>query len=88
MTPDTLQHDRPPSQKAPRSRKVLKVFLWLGVGILVFLFCVGLLLTYWFPSNLVREELEVRLSEFLQSTVTIQSLSFNGHLVNRERARE
>jgi hypothetical protein len=55
----------------------LKVFLWLGVGILVFLFSVGLLLTFWFPSNLVREELEVRLSELLQGTVTIQSLSFN-----------
>lgn len=40
-------------------------------------FIIALLLTYWFPSNMVRQELEVRLSELLQGTVTIQSLSFN-----------
>ena len=34
-------------------------------------------MTYWFPSNFVREELEIRLSEILRGTVTIQSLSFN-----------
>ncbi|MEX2492200.1 MAG: AsmA family protein [Nitrospirales bacterium] len=77
MTADTLQHDKHPSPKPPRSRTVVKGFVWLAVGMLALLLCAGLLLTYWFPSNLVREELEVRLSELLQDTVTIQSLSFN-----------
>jgi len=55
----------------------LKVIVWLGVGLLALLLCVGLLLTYWFPSDMVRQELEVRLSELLQGTVRIHSLSFN-----------
>ncbi|HBP86752.1 MAG TPA: hypothetical protein DD706_03530 [Nitrospiraceae bacterium] len=44
---------------------------------LALLLCAGLLLTYWFPSNMVRQELEIRLSELLKGTVRIQSLSFN-----------
>jgi hypothetical protein len=55
----------------------MKRLMWLALGIMSLLLVVGLLLTFWFPSNLVREELEVRLSELLQGTVTIQSLSFN-----------
>jgi translocation and assembly module TamB len=77
MTADTLQHDRHPSPKPPRSRKVVKWFVWLGVGMLALLLCAGLLLTYWFPSDMVRQELEIRLSELLQGTVRIHSLSFN-----------
>jgi len=77
MTPDTLPHDTPPSSKAPRSRKVLKGFVWLGMGMLALLLCAGLLLTYWFPSDMVRQELEVRLSELLQGTVRIHALSLN-----------
>ena len=49
----------------------------LGTLVLVLLLCVALLLTYWFPSELVRGELEVRLSDMLDGTVRIQSLSFN-----------
>jgi hypothetical protein len=77
MNSDTHQQDTLPSPKPPRSRKVLKWFVWLGVGILALLLCAGLLLTYWFPSDMVRQELEVRLSELLQGTVRIHSLSFN-----------
>ena len=77
MTPDTPQQDTPPSPKPPRSRKIWKGFVWLGVSILGILLCAGLLLTYWFPSDMVRQELEVRLSELLQGTVRIHSLSFN-----------
>ncbi|MGB5052906.1 MAG: hypothetical protein WBO24_00770, partial [Nitrospirales bacterium] len=77
MTSDTPQQDTPPSAKPPRSRKLLKWFVWLGMSILALLLCAGLLLTYWFPSDMVRQELEIRLSELLQGTVRIQSLSFN-----------
>lgn len=77
MTSDILSHENPPSPKPPRSRNVLKGFAWFGVIILVLLLCAGLLLTYWFPSDMVRKELEVRLSDLLQGTVRIQSLSFN-----------
>ncbi|MCA9422718.1 MAG: hypothetical protein KC592_16990, partial [Nitrospira sp.] len=77
MSSDTPQQDTPPSAKPPRARKVLKWFLWLGMGMLAVLLCAGLLLTYWFPSDLVRQELEIRLSELVQGTVRIQSLSFN-----------
>jgi len=55
----------------------LKGFVWLGVGMLALLLCAGLLLTYWFPSDMVRQELEIRLSELLQGTVRIHSLSLN-----------
>jgi len=51
--------------------------VWLGASLTVLLICAGLLLTYWFPSDLVRQELETRLSVLLQGTVRIQSLSFN-----------
>ncbi|GJL61084.1 MAG: hypothetical protein NPIRA03_39410 [Nitrospirales bacterium] len=44
---------------------------------LTLLLCAGLLLTYWFPSDMVRQELEIRLSDLLQGTVRIQALSFN-----------
>ena len=77
MTPDTPQQDRPPSAKPPRSRKLLKWLVWLGMGMLALLIGAGLLLTYWFPSDMVRQELEIRLSELLQGTVRIQSLSLN-----------
>lgn len=53
---------------------------WLAIlwGFLLFLvFCPTLLLTYWFPSELVRPELEAQLSELLEGVVRIRSLSFN-----------
>ncbi|MEO8327256.1 MAG: hypothetical protein ABI618_15500, partial [Nitrospirota bacterium] len=55
----------------------MKWFVWLGMGMLALILCAGLLLTYWFPSDMVRQELEIRLSELLQGTVRIHSLSFN-----------
>ena len=51
--------------------------MWLGASLTVLVVCAGLLLTYWFPSDLVRQELETRLSVLLKGTVRIQSLSFN-----------
>jgi hypothetical protein len=77
MSSDTPQQDIPPVAKSPRSRKRLKWFAWLGLGMLALLLCAGLLLTYWFPSDMVRQELEIRLSKLLQGTVKIHSLSFN-----------
>ena len=77
MTLDSVLKDTPPSPKPRRSRKILKWFVWLGVGLLALLLCAGLLLTYWFPSDMVRQELEIRLSELFQGTVRIHSLSFN-----------
>jgi len=77
MTADTLQHDIHPSPTPTRKGKAFKGFVWLGVAILALLLCAGLLLTYWFPSDMVRQELEVRLSELLQGTVRIHSLSLN-----------
>jgi hypothetical protein len=67
----------PPSPKPIRIRKFLKWFVWFGLGFLALFLCAGLLLTYWFPSDMVRQELEIRLSELLQGTVRIHSLSFN-----------
>ncbi len=77
MALESVPKDLPPSPKPTRTRKVLKWLMWLGVGVLALLLCAGLLLTYWFPSNMVRQELEIRLSELLQGTVRIHSLSFN-----------
>ena len=78
MTPDDPIPESPTlSHSPPRSRRIMKWVFWLGLGIVSLLFVLGLLLTYWFPSNMVRQELEVRLSELLQGTVTIQTLSFN-----------
>jgi len=53
---------------------------WLAIlwGFLLFLvFCPTLLLTYWFPSELVHPELEAQLSMLLEGVVRIRSLSFN-----------
>ena len=83
MTPDDPTPESPipespiPPAPPPRSRRIMRWILWLGLGVASLLLLLGLLLTYWFPSNMVRQELEVRLSELLQGTVTIQSLSFN-----------
>jgi len=57
-----------------------RVFKWLAIAgalVLLLLLCLTLLLTYWFPSELVRQELEVRLSDMLEGSVRIQDLSFN-----------
>ena len=76
--PDQPSH-LPKEQRRPRStsRKLFKGLLWLGAGILILLMCAGLLLTYWFPSDMVRQQLETRLSALLKGTVRIESLSFN-----------
>ncbi|MDH5427796.1 MAG: hypothetical protein OEY57_06440 [Nitrospirota bacterium] len=77
MTSETSPPPTPLKTRHRQSSTLKKGLLWLGLGILSLLLVMGLLLTYWFPSNLVREKLEVRLSEILQGTVTIRSLSFN-----------
>ena len=77
MTPDDSPAAPPSPPTKTRSPRITKWLVWLTVLLASFLLVIGLLLTYWFPSNLVREELESRLSELLQGTVTIQSLSFN-----------
>ena len=77
MTPEPSHSPSPSKTHHKKSSKLIKWLMWFTIGIFSLVIVVGLLLTYWFPSNVVREELEVRLSELLQGTVTIQSLSFN-----------
>ncbi|MDT7042287.1 hypothetical protein [Candidatus Nitronereus thalassa] len=70
----------PSLTKAPKRSGFQRVFTWLTIFVgfvLVLLVGVALLLTFWFPSELVREELEVRLSDMLDGTVRIRELSFN-----------
>ncbi|MEO6423037.1 MAG: hypothetical protein ABIR84_10260 [Candidatus Nitrotoga sp.] len=55
----------------------MKWFFWLSLGLASLVLVIGLLLTYWFPSNIVRQQLEVQMSKLLQGTVKIRSLSFN-----------
>lgn len=77
MTASEPDSNPPVSPKPSRIQRVLK-WLTVFVGfVLVLVLCVALLLTYWFPSDLVRGELEVRLSDMLDGTVRIQALSFN-----------
>jgi hypothetical protein len=68
--------DEPP--KRSRLGRIFKWFVILSsvlvIGVLATLL---LLLTYFFPSDMVRQELEVRASEQLQGEVRITSLSFN-----------
>ena len=58
-------------------RRGLKWLGIIGAIVLLLLLSVVLLLTIFFPSELVRKELEVRLSDTLQGTIRIDSLSFN-----------
>ena len=64
-------------KQSSRLRKVLRWLVILGSVLFLLLVSAGLLLTYWFPSERVKQELEVRLSSMLQGTVRIESLSFN-----------
>ncbi|NKB81524.1 MAG: hypothetical protein GKS05_06515 [Nitrospirales bacterium] len=53
---------------------------WLSIAGGIILACIlalVLLLTYLFPSELVRKELEARLSDILEASVRIETLSFN-----------
>jgi len=77
MTPEDSPATSPPQPRRTRSRTIMKWILWLTLGLASLLLIIGLLLTYWFPSDMVRQELEVRLSELLQGPVTIRSLEFN-----------
>ena len=70
-------NEEPTHPKPRKSSKVMKWMLGIGVCGFLLLLLAGLFLTYWFPSDTVRQELEVRLSEMLEGTVTIQSLAFN-----------
>jgi len=71
-----LEPDSHPT-KPSGTKKTLKWLAMLGAVVAALLVCVVLLLTYWFPSELVREKLEVRLSDMLDGTVRIRTLSFN-----------
>lgn len=73
--PSPLSSQAPQPRK--RARTLSKWVLWLGAGLLILLLGAGMLLTYWFPSNMVRQELETRLSVLLKGTVRIEALSFN-----------
>lgn len=69
-----------PNTEPARPSKLKKTLKWLaifGTVLLTLFLCLGLLLTYLFPDEFVQQELEVRLSEQLQGTVRIESLSFN-----------
>lgn len=77
MTPSEPDSNPPASPKASGLSRVLKWLVVLAGFVLALVICVALLLTYWFPSELVREELEVRLSDMLDGTVRIRELSFN-----------
>ncbi len=57
--------------------KALKWTLGIIGVLLIVLVCAGMLLTFWFPSEMVREQLETHLSDLLHGTVKIRSLSFN-----------
>ena len=77
MTPGESPVASPSQPPTTAVRKTMKWFLWLTLGLASLLLIIGLLLTYWFPSNIVRQQLEVQMSKLLQGTVTIRSLSFN-----------
>ena len=73
--PETSEADPP---KPSRVRRVLKWLIVLTSVLLILVIAITLgLLTYFFPSELVRQELETRSSELLQGEIHIASLSFN-----------
>ncbi len=75
---DSEEDLRFPEEIQPvRRRRSLRWLAILGGGLLLLVFCPTLLLTYWFPSELVRPELEAQLSTLLEGVVRIRSLSFN-----------
>ena len=73
--PETSETDPP---KPSRVRRVLKWLIVVTSVLLILVVVVALgLLTYFFPSELVRQELESRSSELLQGEIHIAALSFN-----------
>lgn len=62
--------------KKKKSAIVKGLLIICGIVLFVVL-GLGLLLTWFFPSEFVRKELEVRGSELLQGTVRVQTLRFN-----------
>ena len=80
MDPTPAETATPIEEPPKRSRlgRIVKWFVILSsVLVIGVLATVLLLLTYFFPSDMVRQELEVRASEQLQGEVRITSLSFN-----------
>ena len=72
---ETLEVDPP---KPSKLRRFLKWLFIVASSFVVLLIVVFLgLLTYFFPSELVRQELETRSSELLQGEIHIAALSFN-----------
>ena len=86
---DSEEDLRFPEEIQPvRRRRGLRWLAILGGFLLFLVFCLTLLLTYWFPSELVRPELEARLSELLEGVVRVRSLSFNGLGADRCRVHQ
>ena len=82
MAMDPTTSDSEPSEVDPpkpaKLRRFLKWLLIVTSSIVILLIVVFLgLLTYFFPSELVRQELETRSSELLQGEIHIAALSFN-----------
>lgn len=67
--------ERPMRSRFGRAIKWLVILS--GMFVIGLLVSVLLLLTYFFPSELVRKELEVRASDLLEGEIRITSLSFN-----------
>ena len=73
--PETSEADPP---KPSKVRRVLKWLIVLTSAFLILVIVLSLgLLTYFFPSELVRQELETRSSEILHGEIRITELSFN-----------
>ena len=80
MDPTTFESD-PSEVDPPKRSKLRRVVKWLiivtsSLVVLLIVLFLGLL-TYFFPSELVRQELETRSSELLQGEIHIAALSFN-----------
>lgn len=60
-----------------RGTRLVRWLAWLGLTTLLIVSVLGLALTYWFPSELVRTTLEEQLSARLDGHVAIAALSFN-----------
>ena len=77
MDPHSKENLPDPPKRSSKLRSLIKWTTILGILIAILLISVALLLTYFFPADFVRKELESQGSELLQGRVQIASLSFN-----------
>ncbi|MCZ6799330.1 MAG: AsmA family protein [Nitrospirae bacterium] len=77
MSDPSPEEERSSSPRSSFLRKILKGGVILVTILFLFLVGIALFLTYLFPAEVVKQELETRGSEILQGTVQIDSLSFN-----------